>query len=230
VSRRRPTPGRGRVVGLDLAGSPRRTTGFCELGRGAVVRTRALHGDEEVLAATLGARPDVVAIDAPLFLPTGRATIEDRSGPHLRAADRELLRLGIRFFPVTLGPMRMLTSRGLALKAALEAAGVRSVECYPGAAQDLWGVPRKQAGEARLRAGLRGRGVRGDIDRDDLTHDELDAITCALVGRAYLAGDFLAIGSPVEGLMVLPSLAACLARYRARHLRPDAGPPPPRPR
>jgi uncharacterized protein len=217
-----------RVVGLDLAGSPRRTTGFCFLGRGSTVRVAPLHTDEEILAATRDARPDIVSIDAPLSLPAGRRTIDDRSGPHLRSADRELLRLGIRFFPITLGPMRMLTERGLRLKRALAVEGLRAIESYPGAAQDLLGIPRKRTGTGPLRRGLLRTGLRGDLRRADLSHDELDGVTCALVGRAYLRGDFLAIGDPNEGLMILPSLTDCLARYRARGVRPEDGPPPPR--
>lgn len=225
-----PSPFADRAVGLDLAGSPRRTTGFCVLTRGSRVRTRALSSDEEVVGVTLDAQPDVVAIDAPLSLPLGRKTIEDRRGPHLRAADRELLRLRVPFFPITLGPMRMLTERGLRLQARFAEAGVRSIECYPGAAQDLWGIPRKQEGVERLRRGLLRMGLTGDIARSDLTHDELDGVTCALVGRAFLRGDFVAIGRPDEGLMILPSRAACRRWYRVRGLRPSDGPPPPPPR
>lgn len=225
-----PRPLATRVVGLDLAGSPRRTTGFCILGQGPQVRTQALGTDGEILRATLAADPDLVAIDAPLSLPLGRASINDRRGPHLRAADRELLRLGVRFFPITLGPMRMLTERGLRLQSRFAEAGLRSIESYPGAAQDLWGIPRKQAGEERLRQGLLRFGLTGDILRKDLTHDELDGITCALVGRAFLRGDYLAIGRPDEGLMILPSQAACRRWYRSRGLRPADGPPRPKPR
>jgi predicted nuclease with RNAse H fold len=218
-----------RVVGLDLAGSPRRTTGFCFLGRGPEARIVELHTDDEILDATRAVRPEVVSIDAPLSLPRGRRTIDDRSGPHLRSADRELQRLGIRFFPITLGPMRMLTRRGLRLKDQLESEGFHAVESYPGAAQDLLGIPRKQVGTAALRRGLLRTGLRGDLMRTDLSHDELDGVTCALVGRSYLTGDFFAIGDPSEGLMILPSRAACLARYRARGRAPDDGPPPPKP-
>jgi predicted nuclease with RNAse H fold len=217
-----------RVVGLDLAASPRRTTGFCYLGRGPVARIRSLHTDTEVIRATLGARPDVVSIDAPLCLPRGRRTMEDRSGPHLRAADRELLRLGIRFFPITLGAMRTLTVRGIRLRRRFEREGLRVIESYPGAAQDLLGIPRKQAGLAALKRGLLALGVAGDLVRSDLNHDELDGVTCALVGRAFLAGDFVAVGAPYEGLMVLPSKDACRAWYRRRGVRPEDGPPPPR--
>jgi predicted nuclease with RNAse H fold len=214
-----------RVVGLDLAGSPKRRTGFCALDDGPDAVIRTLYSDEEIVSSTEAARPDVVSIDAPLSIPLGRRTIEDRSGPHLRAADRELLRLGIRFFPITLGPMRMLTSRGLRLRAIFEGKGLRTIESYPGAAQDLLGIPRKQGGNEPLRRGLRRLGISGDLRRRDLSHDELDAVTCGVVGRAFLHGDFLAIGNPNEGLMILPSRAACFARYRARNLSPSDGPP-----
>jgi uncharacterized protein len=171
------------VVGIDLAGSPRRPTGVCLL-RGLRAETRVAFSDEEILGMVRRARPDLVPIDAPLSLPRGRKTIHDRSGEHLRDCDRELLRRGIRFFPITLGPMRMLTERGLALKRKLRAMGCRAVECYPGAAQDLWGIPRQHRNRARLLAGLRQLGLRG-LSRA-ATGDELDAATAALVGRWFL--------------------------------------------
>ena len=92
------------------------------------------------------ARPGLVVIDAPLSLPRGRKTIEDRSGPHLRECDRELLRRKVPFFPLTLGPMRMLTVRGMRIARALSKRGFPVVEGYPGGAQDILGLPRKKAG------------------------------------------------------------------------------------
>lgn len=132
------------------------------------------------------ARPDLVPIDAPLTLPAGRATIHDRAGEHFRECDRELRRRGIRFFPITLGPMRMLTDRGLAIKARIEAMGRRPIECYPGAAQDVWGLPRQHRDRAGLRLGLASLGVRGLTEA--MSGDELDAVTAALVGRWFLLG------------------------------------------
>jgi len=126
------------VVGVDLAGSPRRATGVCVL-RGMKARTRIAFADEEILDSIEQARPDIVPIDAPLSLPRGRATIHDRAGEHFRECDSELRKRGIRFFPVTLGPMRMLTERGLALRAKIEKMGYHAVECYPGGAQGAGG-------------------------------------------------------------------------------------------
>ena len=129
------------VVGIDLAGSLRRPTGVCIL-RGMGAETSIAFTDEEILGSVGQAEPDLVTIDAPLSLPHGRMTIHDRSGEHFRDCDRELQRRGIRFFPITLGPMRMLTERGIALKTKIEALGYRAVECFPGGAQDVWGIPR----------------------------------------------------------------------------------------
>ncbi len=173
------------VVGIDLAGSPRRPTGLCLL-RGLRATTRIAFSDEDILQTVREARPALVPIDAPLSLPRGRRTIHDRSGEHLRACDRALLQRRIRFFPITLGPMRMLTERGLALKRKLRAMGYRAVECYPGAAQDVWGLPRQHKNRARLLAGLKRLGMK-ELKRT-ATGDELDAATAALVGRQFLLG------------------------------------------
>ncbi len=189
------------VVGVDLAGSTRRPTGICVL-HGLKAETHVVFGDDEVVQWISQARPDLVPIDAPLTLPDGRKTIQDRSGGHFRDCDRELKRRGIRFFPVTLGPMRMLTERGMALKAKIEAIGYRVVECYPGAAQDLWGIPRQHKDRAGLLAGLRGLGMKGLPE--GLTGDELDAATAALVGRWFLLGKGEMIGGD-QGI-VIPSV------------------------
>jgi predicted RNase H-like nuclease len=78
------------------------------------------------------------------------------------------------------------------------------IESYPGGAQDVLGIPRKLAGAERLRRSLVRRGFRGDIGKTDLTHDELDAITCAWVGRLDLEGASEALGDAAEGQIVMP--------------------------
>jgi len=82
--------------------------------------------------------------------------------------------------------MRMLTERGLTLHAKIRAIGYRVIECYPGAAQDVWGIPRQHQDRKELLAGLRKLGVRGLTKA--ATSDELDAATAALVGQWVLSG------------------------------------------
>ncbi len=188
------------VVGIDLAGSLRRPTGMCVL-RGTKAETSIAFTDEEILRSVGWAEPDLVTIDAPLSLPNGRKTIHDRSGEHFRDCDRELQKLGVRFFPITLGPMRMLTERGMALKTKIETMGYRAVECFPGGAQDVWGIPRQHRDIAGLRVGLKRLGVEGL--EDSSTSDELDAVSAALVGRLFLLGRGVMLGG--EGGIVMPS-------------------------
>lgn len=191
------------VVGLDLAGSERRNTGFCVMERSMACRTEILHTDEEIISKTIASRPKVVSIDAPLFLPLGRPSLEVKGPPHFRECDKELLRMKIRFFPISLGPMRMLTARGIRLRSVFEREKLEVIESFPGAIQDILGMPRKQAGVARLERALRRYGVSWKAE-SQLTGDELDGITSALVGLMYVKGEYRAIGDPREGLMILP--------------------------
>ena len=163
-----------------------------------------LGSDDEILAAVRGAAPSIVAVDAPLSLPTGRRSLDIPGPPHLRRCDRQLLERGIRFFPVTLGPMRLLTRRGMELADRLRADGYPVIEAYPGGAQDVLGIPRKGAGEERLRRALVRFGFTGAVERRSITHDELDAVLCAYTGREHLAGRSDPLGDPAEGLLVLP--------------------------
>jgi predicted nuclease with RNAse H fold len=188
------------IVGLDLAGAETRPTGFCRL-MGMKAVTADLYTNEEVLKRTLESKPAVVAIDAPLSLPPGRKTIEDRAGEHLRASDRELLRRGIRFFPITLGPMRKLTVRGMELRRILESECLKVIEVYPGGAQDVMGIPRKQQGLGKLKAGLEALDIVGL--RDGLSDHELDAATCAYVGKLFLEGKAEAYG-PIDDAIIMP--------------------------
>jgi predicted nuclease with RNAse H fold len=114
--------------------------------------------------------------------------------------------MGIRFFPITLGPMRMLASRGISLRKRFIVSGLTVIESYPGAVQDILGMPRKQRGKNLLRNALLNYGLKGDVSRDCIDGDELDAITSALVGKLYLENNYIAIGDPDEGYMILPKV------------------------
>ena len=135
-----------------------------------------------------------------MSLPAGRESIEQRTNVHLRECDKELLRRGIKFFPVTLGPMRKLTSRGMNLRRTLENRHFRVIEVYPGGAQDVLGIPRKQRGLERLRAGLERAGVRGLNNR--MSDHELDAVTCALVGKLLLEGKSITYGTSEQAIVM----------------------------
>jgi len=187
------------IVGLDLAGVETRPTGFCRLA-GMKADTCLMYTDAEILRSIREIRPAVVAIDAPLSLPPGRKSLQERTNVHLRECDRELLRRGIKFFPITLGPMRKLTERGRKMRLALESEGYIALEAYPGGAQDVLGIPRKQRGLEKLKAGLEGLGIRGL--ENELSDHELDAVTCAYVGKLFLEGNAVTYGAPNDGIVM----------------------------
>ena len=127
-----------RYVGIDLAGSPLRPTGFCAIDQNMNAHCSILNLDGEILAAIRKSKTRFVAIDAPLALPKGRHCLEEhcRGRAHFRACDRALTRMRIRFFPITIGPMRMLTKRGMRVAKSIRRLGISAVETVPGAAQD----------------------------------------------------------------------------------------------
>ena len=185
------------IVGLDLAGVADRPTGFCLLSD-LKADTCVVYGDEEILTRIRQIKPCIVAIDAPLSLPPGRKSIEEKTSVHLRASDRELLKRGIKFFPITLGPMRKLTVRGMNLRRILESEGFAAIEAYPGGAQDVLGIPRKQKGLEKLKSGLENLGIEGL--NDFMNDHELDAVTCAYVGKLLWEGKAVIYGDPANGI------------------------------
>jgi predicted nuclease with RNAse H fold len=189
------------VVGLDLAGVDSRPTGFCVL-EGWKAKTSLAYGDKDIIRRIEEAQPRIIAVDAPLSLPRGRTSIEEKTDAHLRECDVELLKRGIKFFPITLGPMRKLTSRGIRLKGVLESRGFTVIEVYPGGAQDVLMIPRKQKGLEKLRRGLKKLGIEGLTG--ELSDHELDAVTCAYVGKLFSEGKATVYGTP-EQAIVMPT-------------------------
>jgi predicted nuclease with RNAse H fold len=190
------------VAGIDLAGVPHRASGWCLLD-GLKAKTALLYSDEEILDHVRRERPDLMAIDAPLTLPPGRKSIDERTDSHYRPCDMELRRRKIPFFPITLGPMRVLTKRGIMLREILEDEGFRVVEIYPGGAQDIWHIPRAKRSLSGLRSGLRKLRIL-NLKKTCSDH-ELDAATGALVGLHFLQGKAEVYGDFKSGAIIMPS-------------------------
>lgn len=67
-------------------------------------------------------------------------------------------------------------------------------------------MPRKSKSLLLLIAGLAALGLEGAFTGGQLSHDELDAITAALVGHFYLDGQFEALGDARENYLIIPKL------------------------
>jgi uncharacterized protein YprB with RNaseH-like and TPR domain/predicted nuclease with RNAse H fold len=194
-----------RVVGIDLRGNPENPTGWA-LCDGKEVATLEVYDDLEIVSLTLDAKPDIVSIDAPLALPRGRQSAFDdspcrESGGIVRDAERVLWSRGIGVYPALIPHMQGLTNRGMDLAATLRGEGIEVIESYPGAAQDILGIPRKKKDLSLLRQGLADFGF--GLDGSE-THDELDAVTSAMVGYFYLANQYEGLGADDECYLIVP--------------------------
>jgi predicted nuclease with RNAse H fold/dephospho-CoA kinase len=196
------------IVGIDLTGSEARPSGWCLL-RGSEADTDMIGSDDEMFARSLASSPALVSIDSPLCLPFGRERVEDDDPGRqqfgiMRQCERELKRRGINVYPCLLPSMQRLTNRGMRLAQRFRSAGIPVIESYPGAAQDIMGIPRKGLGVDFLRQGLADFGVSGSFIDTPATHDELDAITSALVGSFFLSRRYEALRGPSEDALIIP--------------------------
>jgi uncharacterized protein YprB with RNaseH-like and TPR domain/predicted nuclease with RNAse H fold len=217
-----------RIVGIDLTGSESRPTGWCFL-EGNRASTRLLRTDRELIEETLAARPHIVSIDSPLSLPRGRVRVtNDDPGRHefgiLRECERTLKRRGVNVYPSLIDSMQNLTARGIRLAATLRSMGVPVIESYPGAAQDIMGIPRKRASLEFLKDGLGDFGIQGEYLTSKVSHDELDAITSAIVGVFFWGGKFEALGNEDEDYLIIPDLLVPPDPWRERLVVGISGP------
>ena len=198
------------VVGIDLTGSEKRKSGWAAV-IGQELTTELVASDADLIGRTLSAKPFLVSIDSPLSLPSGRLTeFDDDPGRDeygiVRQAERQLRKRGINVYPALLPSMQRLTRRGVELATRLRKEGVPVIESYPGAAQDILGIPRKKTSLKHLVEGLRRFGYESLTGESNVSHDELDAATSALVGQFMLAGYWEALGSLEEDSLIVPTV------------------------
>jgi histidinol phosphatase-like PHP family hydrolase/predicted nuclease with RNAse H fold/dephospho-CoA kinase len=198
-------PSGSSVVGLDLTAGHGKPTGVAFLFKDSV-ETLSLMSDDEILEYIHRKRPSLVSIDSPLGLPGGGTDINPAAGI-VRIAERDLASVGVPAYPALIESMRDLTLRGIALKERIESspAGPTVLESYPGAAQDILCIPRKQKSLTLLRDGLRELGLSGPGLKTK-SHDEMDAITSAVVGRYFEAGQYEPMGIESEAQLIVPKI------------------------
>lgn len=199
------------AVGIDLSGSETRETGICVLrDRDAYLAVAKRDGD--IVSMALAARPAIISIDSPLSLPRGRCCAEDSCGCRkygiTRECERILKKKGINVYPCLIRSMQKLTVRGIMLAGLFSRQGYNVIESYPGAAQDILRFPRKRVDLEELKTDLVNMGIRVHSDKEVVTHDQIDALTAALVGYFYLAGSYEAIGNPDEGYLIIPAVGS----------------------
>jgi len=196
-----------KVVGIDLRASDARKSGVA-LMKGELVETGLVEKDDEIVDLMLKWKPSLISIDAPLSLPKGRDCVSDtcecRQFGITRECERILRNRGINVFWCLIQSMQGLTERGMKLAQQLRQLGFNVIESYPGAAQDILGITRKKISTTELKQGLIDFGLSGEFEDAKVTHDELDAITSALVGYFYLTDWYEALGNEDEGYLIVP--------------------------
>jgi predicted nuclease with RNAse H fold len=196
-------------AGIDLTGSETRASCVCILsGRNAYLDR--LKTDAEIISRVDEAKPTVISIDSPLSLPIGRDCTSDscecRKFGITRECERLLKKRGINSYPCLIKSMQGLTARGIKLAKIFKDKGYLVIESYPGAAQDVMGLPRKKVDLRGLEIDLMNMGIKPISERTIISHDEIDALTSALVGYFYLIGTYECLGNETEGYLVIPRI------------------------
>jgi predicted nuclease with RNAse H fold len=187
-------------LGVDLAGSEKRNTGISSVENNSIL-TCIIRNEKELLE--IMQKFQFIYIDAPLTLPHGRNSLEVRNDHHFRECDLLLRKRGIKFFPITLGPMRMLTQRGMRLRERLSKLGKEVYEVFPGAFYDVFGVKRKDRDTIqalyKTLSGFFGLSLKVDYP----SQDELDAIACLFTGFFHKL-NLAECLTGIDGTIVIP--------------------------
>lgn len=203
--------GKDTVIGIDLTGNELKPSGWAVLSGNRAI-TKTICTDDELIQESLKYNPKIISIDSPLSYPAGRDCSDPDCDCHqygiTRYCERLLSSFGIGVYPCLIPSMEKLTNRGIALARKFRDLGVEVIESYPGVAQDILSIRRKQNGLEHLKNSYKNFGITGDyFTAQKVSHDELDAISSALVGLFYLNGQYVALGNDKENFLIVPSVA-----------------------
>ena len=208
------------VLGVDLRASNKKTSSIAILdSESHLAQLGSFLEDEELIKLVNDVKPSLVAIGAPLNLPSGfccldqtcdcRFSVPNRKG---RLLELELAKMGISCFYTNKGSIiRDLIYRGILLSKALRDAGHKVIEVYPHATKTLlFGdkvPPKNSAVSVTYMIGHLTPLVSGmEKHADDLDRNTCDAIINAYTGQLHAQSDTDILGDPEEGILVLPKL------------------------
>ncbi len=208
------------VLGVDLRASRKKSSSVAILdSKSHLTELGGFYEDIELMKLVDDLRPDLVAIGAPLNLPSGfccldqscdcRFSVPDRKG---RLLELELAKMGISCFYTNKGSIiRELIYRGILLSQNLRDAGYNVIEVYPHATKMLlFGdkvPPKNSAVSVSYMIGHLTPLVSGmEKHADDLDRNSCDAIINAYTGQLHAQSNTDVLGDPEEGILVLPKL------------------------
>ena len=208
------------VLGVDLRASNKKPSSIAILdSESHLAQLGSFLEDEELIKLVNDVKPSLVAIGAPLNLPSGfccldqtcdcRFSVPNRKGRLLELA---LAKMGISCFYTNKGSIiRDLIYRGIKLSEVLRDAGHKVIEVYPHATKTLlFGdkvPPKNSAVSVTYMIGHLTPLVSGmEKHADDLDRNTCDAIINAYTGQLHAQSDTDILGDPEEGILVLPKL------------------------
>ena len=205
------------ALGIDLTASSKKGSPYAFLNdEGVLLHMHSFKDHDELYRAIEEHSPTLIAIDAPLSLPSGLCCLEEdcecfpTSGQKGRVAEQQLASMGIGcFFTTKRSIIRNLIYRAMDLRCELIGRGYRVIEVYPYASKlMLFGgdVPAKSnpASLPFLREKLTSLIPGLEPYVEDLNHDRCEALLTAYTGYLHLMDRTASVGQAEEGLITLP--------------------------
>lgn len=182
-----------KILGIDLSASENKETGICVLNGKLEAKVFSLFKDEKILEFAEKISPNLIAIDAPLTFP------KKRKSP-FREGEREILKLGIKIFPLNFKSMRNLTKRGNNLFRILKRK-FKVIEVFPHATKEILDIlaTNNKTLEKEI-----SRKLKIKILKKNPTIHELDAIISAYTGYLFLKNRTISLGKKSEGQIAIP--------------------------
>lgn len=208
------------ILGIDLRASHKKPSAVAILdSESHLTELGSCYEDSELTDLVRQVGPDLIAIGAPLNLPSGfccldqscecRFSIPGRKG---RLLELELARMGISCFYTNKGSIiRELIYRGIRLSQDLKEEGFNVIEVYPHATKMLlFGdklPPKNSAASLSYMICHLEPLVSGmDDHAGELDKNACDAIINAYTGQLHAQSQTDVLGDPEEGMLVLPKL------------------------
>ncbi len=209
------------VLGVDLRASRKKPSSIAILdSQSHLTKLGSFHEDSEFLKMLDDISPDLVAIGAPLNLPSGFCCLDQACSCHFSVPNRkgrllelELAKMGIScFYTNKSSIIRELIYRGIFLSKTLREAGHNVIEVYPHATKMLlFGdkvPPKNSAVSVSYMIGHLTPLVSGmEEHANDLDRNTCDAIVNAYTGQLHAQSNTDILGDPEEGILVLPKLS-----------------------
>ena len=206
------------VLGVDLRASNKKPSPVAILDSDSrLTYLGHFYEDIELVKLVQREQPTLVAIGAPLNLPSGLCCLDqscecqfsfsDRKG---RLLELELAKIGISCFYTNKGSIvSKLVYRGIRLNRELKSVGYNVIEVYPHATKTLLfgeNVPPKHSRTSVSYMIAHLTPLVSGMEQYDLDRNACDAIVNAYTGRLHYNCDTDVLGDKYKGELVLPKL------------------------